>query len=271
MESARIANVPWPAPRKDLLTALLASGLAAFALVVLLLLARRIAGALVQPLGGFSLVGIVGLGLLLTAGWRLGWQARGRPVRSLALAAPVLPGIALFLLLCVLSLPGTTNWALMLPWLAFFSAEAAWWWTAYASQRPIVAPRSVLPPVGTVAERTSRPVTASEQGSLPENAYQQIIRFREADQERIVVMLRIPFAAGQRMEVAHVAFCPPLCGIPKLTAEATDGPSAMVTITNPQSFGARLEVRLDEAAEEACTVVVEAEGCVPLQGRSTED
>ena len=72
MESARIANVPWPAPRKDLLTALLASGLAAFALVVLLLLARRIAGALVQPLGGFSLVGIVGLGLLLAVGWRLG-------------------------------------------------------------------------------------------------------------------------------------------------------------------------------------------------------
>lgn len=270
MESARIANLSWLGLRRDLLTALLASGLAAFALVVLLLLARRMAGALVQPLGGFSLVGIVGLGLLLTAGWRLGWQARGKPIGSWALAAPVLPGIALFLLLCVLSLPGTTNWALMLTWLAFFSAEAAWWWTAYSSQRPTAAPRSV-PSESAVGQRTARPMIASDQGSLPENVFQQITRSREADQERVAVMLRIPFAAGQRMEVAHVAFCPPLSGIPELAAEATDGPSATVTITKPKSFGARLEVRLEEAAEEACTVVVEAEGCVPLQGRSTED
>ena len=270
MESARFANLSWLGLRRDLLTALLASGLAAFTLVVLLLLARRMAGALVQPLGGFSLVCIAGLGLLLTAGWRLGWQARGRQIGSLALAAPVLPGIALFLLLCVLSLPGTTNWALMLMWLAFFSAEAGWWWSAYSSQRPIAVPRSIPPAVSAAAEPAARTVIANDQGPLPENVFQQITRTREADQEWVSVMLRIPFAAGQRMEVAHVAFCPPLCGIPELAAEATDGPSAMVTITNPQSFGARLEVRLDEAAEEACTVVVEAEGCVPLQVQSTE-
>jgi hypothetical protein len=268
MERARIANLSWLVLRRDLLTALLSSGLAAFILVVLLLLARRMAGALVQPLEGFSLVGIVGLGLLLVASWRLGWQARGRPIGSWALAAPVLPGIALFLLLCVLSLPGTTNWALMLTWLAFFSAEAGWWWSAYSSQRTLAAPRSVPPAVAP--ERTAQPLIANDQGSLPENVFQQITRTREADQERVAVMLRIPFAAGQRMEVAHVAFCPPLCGIPELAAEATDGPSATVTITNPQSFGARLEVRLDEAAEEACTVVAEAEGCVHFQVPSTE-
>ena len=270
MESARIANVAWPALRKDLLTALLASGLAAFAVVVLLLLARRMTGALVQPLGGFSLVGIVGLGLLLAVGWRLGWQARGSHATSRALVALALPGIALFLLLCVLSLPGTANWALMLTWLAFLSVEAAWWWAAYSSQQPIAPSRSVLPTADVVAERTARPVIEHDQGSLPENVFQQITRFREADQERVAVILRIPFAAGQRTAVAHVAFCPPLCGVPELATEVIEGPSATVAITNPQSFGARLEVRLDEAAEEACTVVVEAEGCAPLQVQSTE-
>lgn len=264
MESARIANVAWPALRKDLLTALLASGQAAFAVVVLLLLARRMAGALVQPLGGFSLVGIVGFGLLLAAGWRLGWQARGSHATSLALVALALPGIVLCLLLCVLSLPGTANWALMLTWLAVLSAEAAWWWSAYSSQRPIAPRRSVLP--------TASVVTEHDQGSLPENVFQQITRSREGEQERVTVMLRIPFAASQRTAVAHVAFCPPLCGVPELAAEATEGPSATVAFTNPQSFGARLEVRLDEVAEEACAVVVEAEGHTPLPVRvqSTE-
>ncbi len=266
MESARIANVAWPALRKDLLTALLASGLAAFAVVVLLLLARRMAGALVQPLGGFFLVGVVGLGLLLAVGWRLGWQARGRHATSLALVALALPGVALFMLLCVLSLPGTASWALMLTWLAFLAGEAAWWWAAYSSQRPIAPRRFVPPAASVVAERPAPDGIENEHGSLTENVFQQITRFRDAEQERVAFMLRIPFAAGQRMAVAHVSFCPPLCGIPEFAADATDGPSATVAITNPQSFGARLEVRLEEPAEVAGTVVVEAEGHTPLQG-----
>jgi hypothetical protein len=258
MESARIANVAWPALRKDLLTALLTSGLAAFAIVVLLLLARRLAGALVQPLGGFSLLGIVGLGLLLAIGWRLGWQARGRLATSLTLITPALPGIVLFLLLCVLSLPGTASWALMLTWLAFLSGEAAWWWGAYSSQRQTISPRGVSPAASATVEQAD--CIEPSPGSLPENVFQQITRFREVEQERIAIMLRIPFAAGQRTAVAHVAFCPPLGGVPELAAEATEGPSATVAITNPQSFGARLEIRLDEPTDEDCSVMIEGEG-----------
>ena len=43
-----------------------------------------------------------------------------------------------------------------------------------------------------------------------------------------------------------------------------------VTITNPQTFGARLEVRLDEPVDEACTVVVEVEGQSRADVLSTE-
>ncbi|MBC7854024.1 MAG: hypothetical protein IAF94_11350 [Pirellulaceae bacterium] len=241
-----------------MLTALLTSGLAASAFVVLLLLARRMAGALVQPLGGLSLVAIAGLGLLLAGGWRLGWQARGRQESSLALVAPALPGIALFLFLCGLSLPGTASWALMLTWLAFLTGEAAWWWAAYSSLKPQVARISVSPRV--FAEPIAENIVETGDGSLPNDAFQQITRYREGEQERVAIMLRISFVAGQRIAVAHVAFCPPLSGIPELAAEVTEGSSATVTITNPQSFGARMEVRLEEAADEACVVVVEAEG-----------
>ncbi len=261
MESARTGEVPWPAIRRDLLTALLASGLAAFSAVVLLLLARRIAGALVHPLAGFALIGVGGLGLLVTLGWRLGWQARGQRASPFELIAPVFPGIALFTLLSVLSLPGTANWALMLTWLAFLTGEAAWWWAAYSSQRPRVVNRSI-PANGPQAASFSalRDDTADQEGSLPQAVFQQITRSREGEQEHIAVMLRIPFAAGQRTAVTHVAFCPPLEKIPVLAVEVADGPEATVAITNPQTFGTRLEVRLAEPAEDACEVVVEISG-----------
>lgn len=261
MDRTRIVAWPGTALRRNLLTTLLVSGLAAFAVVVLLFLARRMAGALVQPLPGFSLVGVAGLGLLMGLGWRLGWQARGRPETSLALVAPVLPGLALFLLLCVLSLPGTANWALMLTWLAFLSGEAAWWWTAYTSLRQPIARRRDPPRV--VAEPAAEVGAANENG-LPEEVFQQITRFRDGKQERVAAMLRVSFAAGQRVSVTHLAFCPPLGGIPELAAEVTEGADASVTITNPQPFGARLEVRLAEPAEDAGNVFVEVAGHAPI-------
>ena len=260
METARIARTTWLGLCRDLLTALLVSGLAAMAVVVLLLLTRRMAGALVEPLGGFSLVAITGLGLLLVFGWRLGWQSRGGRLSSLALVAPALPGVALFTLLCVLSLPGTASWSLMLAWLAFLIGEVVWWWTAYSSQAHPVAGRTVLATVSVVSERASQEDVECNPGSLPKDAFQQVTRFQDGDQERVAVMLRVPFAAGQRVTVTHVAFCPPLCGIPELAAEVMDGSPATVAITSPQTFGVRLEVRLDEPADEPCAVEVELAG-----------
>ncbi|MGI8982667.1 MAG: hypothetical protein ACR2FY_25825 [Pirellulaceae bacterium] len=250
------------------MTALLMSGLAAFWVVVLLLLARRLAGALVQPLEGFSLLAVTGLVILLGLGWRLGWQARGRQESSWALVAPALPGIALLMFLCALSLPGTASWALMLTWLAFLTGEAAWWWTAYSALKHPVA-RSSVPPRAVAGPIAESEVEAGD-GSLPNDVFQQITRFREGEQERVTVMLRISFSPRQRIAVAHVAFCPPLSGMPELVAEVTDGPSATVAITNPQPFGARLEVRLEEAADEACVVVVEVEGQSRLDVLRTE-
>ncbi|MCE9528138.1 MAG: hypothetical protein K8R36_19015 [Planctomycetales bacterium] len=216
------------------------------------------AGALVQPLGGFSLVGVAGLGLILTMGWRLTWQARANRQSSLDLIAPVLPGIAIFMLLCVLSLPGTANWALMLMWLAFFTSEAVWWWTAYAACNHSTAGRTAFETVA--ARRTEIVEVESRQKNLPDEVFQQVTRCRHEEQERVTVLLRTPFAVGQRVAVAHVAFCPPLDGIPDFSAEVTDGPDATVAFTNIQSFGLRLEVRLEEPADEACSIVVEVAG-----------
>ncbi|MFN0019127.1 MAG: hypothetical protein ACKVP0_12760 [Pirellulaceae bacterium] len=260
METASFASIAWPPLRRDFVTAFLTSALTAFGAVVLVLLVRRIAGALVQPLSGLSLMGVAGLGLMLKTGWRLAWRARGNRQSSLDLIAPVLPGIGMFVLLSVLSLPATPNWALMLTWLAFFTSEAVWWWTSYAAHNRPIAGRSQV----VTARRTELVEVDSLRGTLLGEIFQQITRCRDGEVERVMVLLRTPFAVGQRVAVTHVAFCPPLDDIPDLAAEVTDGPDATVTLTNIQSFGLRLEVRLEEPADEACAIVVEVAGHVAI-------
>lgn len=257
MESARIIPFAHPGLRRDLLTALLISGLAAAGVVVVTLLVRRAAGAFVQPLGGFSLLAVAGLGLLLAAGWRMGWLARGEQQSTLSLMALAVPGFAAFLMLCVLSLPGTANWALMLTWLGFFTAEAVWWWLAYAALRPSVTRSANRPSM--VTEFVAGETEIAE-APLPSEVFQQVTRTREGDKEQIAVSIRVAFAAGQRIAVEHVAFCPPLLKTPKLAAEVLDGAVAAVSLTSIQPFGIRLEVRLEEPTDEACEVLVEVRG-----------
>jgi hypothetical protein len=257
MESARFLPVAHPGLRRDLLTALLISGLAAAGVVVVTLLVRRTAGAFEHPLGGFSLLAVTGLGLLLATGWRMGWLARGNRQSTLSLMALAVPGFAAFLMLCVLSLPGTASWALMLTWLAFFTAEAVWWWLAYAALRPPITRRPIQP--GMVTELVAGE-TEIAGASLPSEVFQQVTRTRERDKEQIAVSIRVAFAAGQRVAVEHVAFCPPLLKTPKLAAEVLDGPDATVSLTSIQPYGIRVEIRLEEPTDEACEVLVEVRG-----------
>jgi hypothetical protein len=254
MESSRFLHVAHPGLRWDLLTALLISGLAAAGLVVVTLLVRRTAGAFVQPLGGFSLLAIAGLGLLLATGWRMGWLARGKQPSTLSLMALAIPGFGAFLMLCVLSLPGTASWALMLTWLGFFTAEAVWWWLAYTALRPPITRRPIQRSV--VPELVAGEMEIAD-APLPSEVFQQVTRSRVGDKEQIAVSIRVAFAAAQRIAVEHVAFCPPLLKTPKLAAEVLDGPDAAVSLTSIQPFGIRLEVRLEEPTDEACEVLVE--------------
>ena len=286
MESVRILEGRSHALRKEFFTALLASGLCAFLLVAVILLMRRLAGALVQPLGGISLLAVASCGVLLAFGWRAGWVIKGRaeavPLRQLMrrefwrtpvptrgrnslTALPLaIPGMAVFMLLCVLSLPGTPGWALMLTWLGFLVCETGWWWLAYlGTKTPHVArpteARSaaaiLAPPAMTALDEEE-----IEEVPLPDSVFQQVTRSRDGDLERIAAHLRVEFAAGQRLAVAHVAFCPPLATIPDVAVEVTDGPDAAVNLTLIQPFGLRLEVRLEEPLDEPCEVTMEIIG-----------
>jgi hypothetical protein len=60
--------------------------------------------------------------------------------------------------------------------------------------------------------------------------------------------VRARLARGQRRTNVHLAFCPPFARIPQVDFRRVDGPPARVTLGRLYAYGARLEVKLDEAA-----------------------
>jgi hypothetical protein len=87
---------------------------------------------------------------------------------------------------------------------------------------------------------------------------QRLVRTRDEEGiESIHGLLRAEFIRGQRHAVLHVGFCPPLECVPEVMVEAGEGPDAEVRVVQAFCHGARLDVRLAEAAGEACAVVVE--------------
>ena len=68
--------------------------------------------------------------------------------------------------------------------------------------------------------------------------------------------LRLGLAAGQRSGSLHVAFCPSFGEMPQVQAEAVSGPDCRIKAAQVLPYGARLDVKLDEAAEEDESVLV---------------
>jgi hypothetical protein len=91
---------------------------------------------------------------------------------------------------------------------------------------------------------------------------QQITRVREGDCETIHALFETCVAAGDRLGVTHLAFCPPLAARPELTAHAIDCDEAEVRVTQVETFGARLEVRFGQAAEQPRRIVGEVLGSI---------
>jgi hypothetical protein len=75
--------------------------------------------------------------------------------------------------------------------------------------------------------------------------------------------LRLGLAAGQRTGSLHVAFCPSFREVPQVQAEAVSGPDCRVKAAQVLPYGARLDVKLGEGADEAQSVLVWFHAAVP--------
>ncbi|UUO07486.1 hypothetical protein M4951_04060 [Blastopirellula sp. J2-11] len=115
------------------------------------------------------------------------------------------------------------------------------------------------PPPADAEDKLWRFDEAEAQGPhfVAGNVSQQLTRAREATTEVVYGYLRADFAAGERHQTLHVAFCPPLAHIPEVEICQVDGPEVSVKTTLIEAHGARVELRRSGGLEEAVSVVLE--------------
>lgn len=160
-------------------------------------------------------------------------------------------------------------------WLPMLIADQFWRQTFFDNDRPQVALADLPMDEEPLDEQTQevdeelanehlfadlsnfQELDESQEHELDEGILQQLFRVREDDQEVIYGTVRAQFDAGQRHATIHVGFCPPLACSPSVEAEACDFAEAKVKVAQAMAHGVRLDVRLSQPAEEACSVAID--------------
>lgn len=273
---------PSSVPGRDLVHSVSAVCLGLLTLIALLLVWRRLGGSLVAAPPTAVLLVCGTLSAMLAAMVRVSAipLLRSDPQNTtswLWLAAP-LP--LLLILGLSLTFRGQSPAACLVFW-GFIAMEEAAMASWLLVHRPNAEPGpGVASPVADPTQRSfPSPVVLSASGSeaasqtaeddleaselssespLDDGVTQQITRLGLPDGgERLQGWLRVSFAVGQRTAGAHVAFCPPFPATPHWEVEQIDGPEARVRTQQVLSFGARLELKLDEPAEEPTAVLLQ--------------
>jgi len=238
----------------------------------LLLVARRLAGALSEhlSLGAMLLTAIVTTVIANSA--RLAWRrsfplpcaqqsnitsADGRFSKWDSLIGW---GASLAVLLvavgCCFPANRTSDWLI---WLPLLVADQFWRQSFFDLGEP--GRNFTAPSYNTLSVDPAMDMETNleeEHSALEEEVVQQLFRLRDADgQEAIYGTLRADFQTGQRNAVIHAGFCPPLEYLPVIEAAPCAGPPAQVKVVQAFAHGARLDLRLGQVAEHPCTVFVD--------------
>jgi hypothetical protein len=228
----------------------------------LMVVGRRLAGALERPLDTIALLTAGLLVAIAAAAIRVGWimlPAARSSSRWLG-GMMVLTSLAVAALGAGLCVSGTPLATAAILWVLLATEEGgAWvWHLRHRFGR--------TPPKGQrIVRLDAAHATASRAGRVgaaalmpPEEVTQQLTRRRAADGvEELSGWLRMPFAAGQRSGSVHVAFCPPFAATPALEVEQIDGPEARIKTAQLLPYGARLDLKLAAAAEQPTAVLLQ--------------
>ena len=214
------------------------------AVLVLFLMARRLAGALSELLPPVMLLATAMIGLC----WLIAVRASLERIassnttvlsRMLALHPPVL----LVVLAVACSYPGGR----IVDWIVWLPAIGASWWLSRRRSHPA---------------RCSSPTFPVEERS--DQVLQQLTRARTAEGREVVSgTLTAEFAPGERSVTLHAAFCPPFERLPHVEAVADDD-AATVKLAQVLHNGVRLDVRLAKPAtlrREVCVELSATENC----------
>ena len=245
----------WESCRRVFLARRRLSLLGLLTAAALMVVARRLAGALANPLEPATLLTTGILVAAAAAAIRLGWFfSPAHPARRLDRAVMLLTSLSVAALgagLCLPDTPAVGKFLLC----TLLGAEESWAWAwhiRHSISLPVPRPPSPAP---TPRARLS---LDPDVAVLPEEVTQQLTRSQAADgAEELSGWLRTAFAAGQRTGSIHVAFCPPFAATPELEVEQLDGPEARIKTAQLLPYGARLDLKLAAAAEEPTSVLLQ--------------
>jgi hypothetical protein len=222
----------------------------------LLLIGRRLAGALTLELPWYVLLTTAVVMMTLVTLARIAWR-RAFPVSSLSVAGEWMVGwgasLGLVLAAVGCSFPAfrTSDWLVWLPILVADQLLRQSFLDAGQHQLR-------LSEIGDACEEPPiRRASASSQRRQDE-VVQQLYRVRDnAGREVIYGTLRADFQVGQRSAVLHVGFCPPLEYLPEIEAAALPDRAARLKVVQALAHGARLDVRLPETPTENCSIWID--------------
>ncbi len=262
--------VAWPA---DLRRRGAIAALGMFIAVALLIFARRMAGALENPLEPAALLAAGAVTAAMAATIRLGWRSpqTASPITRMDWAVMLLTLLAVLTLGIGLCVAGSPPGAKLFMF-ALLAAEEGWAWAWHLAHRRtaalVAAADTSMPPIPSmpvnVCPVQDRPVEHADVEAEdvddelpPGEVVQRLTRSRAADgSETVAGRLRVPLAAGQRTGSVHVAFCPPLAAVPKISVEQLDGPESRIKTAQLLPYGVRFDLKLADAAEEPAFVLL---------------
>ena len=223
-----------------------------FGFVSLWLAARRLSGAFTQPLSGLEIVAAAVVIESLALGIRRILASTRFSVLRTHYSLVV--SIAVIIALTSLILPGTPVLGTLLALFVLFGAETASWLPSasryldrFSLLRRFLRVESDAP-------------SATEDADTPPDLVQRLTRVREAAGESIHVLASAEIPAHDRLGVIHISFVPALASRPELTAHAMNADDVEVRLTQVDTFGARMEVRVPQAEPQSRHVLIEVLG-----------
>jgi len=130
---------------------------------------------------------------------------------------------------------------------------------------------SALHVVGAASANLLVEGESEEEDFLPAGVIQHLTRANTEEGEAIYGGARASFAVGERSQTIHVAFCPPFSARPELTATPISGPAANIKCAEVQSFGARVEIRLNTAPTEEVEIGIEYYALLAKEGKEADN
>jgi hypothetical protein len=240
--------------------------------VATLLVLRRLAGAMTQPLPvlGFWTAALALAACAVAVRFGAGSSRAGHPWFTVAVWA--VPAVSLVVCIAALWIPGTgaaVGMSVIALAVLEEAASGSILWRRAASrdssgrlagERIARAPESSAAPRSEAAAETVTDASTEIDAASPLDTRitQQLTRRTAGDgSEEINGVLRATFLPDEKTVVLHVAFCPPLKAIPEVTARQTDGPAARVKVAQVVPHGTRLEVRRTGKATGPANVVLQ--------------